>query len=81
MLNLKIAKQQKIEDFSDQKKTSEKSTDLIFKGSSEDFIKCLAREVLSHEAVNHEYLYKLRNASFKNKKINSKRLCFPIQPL
>ena len=50
-------------------KTYEKSSDLIFKGTAHDFIECLAREVLSHEAVNHEYLNMLKNANFKNKKL------------
>ena len=51
MLNLKIAKQQQIDVFPDTEKTYEKSSDLIFKGTAHDFIECLAREVLSHEAV------------------------------
>ncbi len=64
MLNKKILDLQNIE-FS---KSYEPSSNLIYSGSGEAFMKSLCIEALKHEAVNHTYLKKFFGAEIKDKK-------------
>ena len=43
-----------------------RSLDYVYEGTSEEFVSTLTEEVLQHPAVNHEYLVKLSEGTFKD---------------
>tara|TARA_B100001540_G_C15816097_1_gene647532 strand:+ start:3858 stop:4799 length:942 start_codon:yes stop_codon:yes gene_type:complete len=69
MLNLKIAKKQKIPISRNKLKKLDDTINLIHNGTAREFTNSLCIEALNHKAVNHEYLKKMNQVAFKNKKM------------